>query len=80
MTDPAKELFDDTCWVYVQRDTKGSYIIGITYEEDFRQRESTAGRPPLLWRKFGDTFAAAGYRIVLKGLTESALTKVLNEN
>ena len=80
MNDHPNELLDDTCWVYVQQDDDGAYTIGITYDGCFRQRETAEGRPPLLWRRFDDTLAAAGYRIVLKGLPEVAFEKVLKEN
>lgn len=80
MSDHSNELLDDTCWVYVRRDDEGVYTIGITYDEDFLQDETTEGRPILLWRRFDDTLAAAGYRIVLKGLPEAAFEKVLKEN
>lgn len=74
-----KNIFDDTCWVYVQIDDAGNYIIGITYEEQFCQRETEAERPLLFWRKFDDTLSAAGYRMVLKGLSPKALLELLKK-
>lgn len=79
MTNKPKNIFDDTCWVYVQIDDAGNYIIGITYEEQFCQRETEAGHPPLLWRRFDDTLSAAGYRIILKNLPVSSLEKAIKE-
>lgn len=73
------ELHDDTCWVYIRQEDDGSYLIGITYHEEFRQREWIAGRPLLLWRKFEDTLSAAGYRIVLKKLSRASLEKLIAE-
>ena len=79
MTSRRSKLLDDPCWVYVQQHEKETYVVGITYEEEFQQREISAGRPPLLWRKFNDTFSAAGYRIVLKKMTTAALQEVLKD-
>lgn len=79
MTNKPKNIFDDTCWVYVQIDDAGNYIIGITYEEQFHQRETEAERPLLFWRKFDDTLSAAGYRIVLKGLSPETLQELLEK-
>ena len=73
------KLVDDTCWVYVQLNDEHVYIVGITYDEEFRKREISSGRPPLLWRRFDDTFSAAGYRIILKNMPVASLEKVLKE-
>lgn len=75
----SNELLDDTCWVYVQQDTRGSYTVGITYEEEFPEREASVGRRPLLWRRFEDTLSAAGYRMVLKKLPPYSFRKLLRE-
>ena len=80
MSDHSNELLDDTCWVYVQQDEEGAYIIGITYDEYFFTEEKAAGRQPLLWRRFEDTLSADGYRIVLKELSGPALEKVLRKD
>lgn len=79
MANPSNELLDDTCWVYVQRDDQGIYTIGITYDGEFRNRETAAGREVLLWRRFGDTLSAAGYRMILKQLPAAALEKELKK-
>lgn len=73
------ELLSDVCWVYVQKDEEGAYIIGITYKEDFFRKEVLEKRPVLLWRKFDDTFSAAGYRMVLNNLSEASLLNELNK-
>lgn len=73
------KLLDDTCWVYVRLDDKNTHIIGITYDEGFRQREIDTAHPLLLWRKFDDTLSAAGYRMVLKNMSTASLEKVLQE-
>lgn len=68
---------DDTCWVYVHQDDEDNYIIGVTYDEEFRWQAEFAEHPFLLWRKFDDTLSAAGYRMVLKGLSPESLLEVL---
>lgn len=73
------ELLSDICWVYIQKDEAGAYIIAITYMEDFCDKEIAEGRPIYLWRRFDDTLSAAGYRIVLKNLPETSLLKEIDK-
>ena len=79
MTANRNKIFNDTCWVYIQQDDKAAYIIAITYDEDFYTKEIEKGHLTLLWRKFDDTLTAAGYRIILKNLSPTALEKVIKE-
>lgn len=80
MTDLLNELLSDACWVYIQQDGEDSYLIGITYNEHFREREISPERRILLWRKFDDTLSAAGYRIVLKQLSTERLKELITLN
>lgn len=73
------ELLSDICWVYVQKNEGGTYVIGIAYREDFFTQEVSEGRPILLWRRFEDTLSAAGYRIILNNLPEESLLREINK-
>ncbi len=75
MKENKDKLIDETCWVYIQLDEHGDYIIAITYDEAFHEKANATKKPILLWRKFEDAFTAAGYRIVLKSLPLPALKK-----
>jgi len=79
MTNHQKQLLDDTCWVYVQQDDENTYTVGITYDEDFFLQQVAEKHPIVFRRKFDDTLSAAGYRMVLKGLSIKKLKGIIRK-